>query len=374
MRLYSILSHRLEKQSTLARLAIVFPLWCGVFSIYRFLYLGNIGMGEQINPLFAIPILASGWLFGVWGGVISTSLAALIIVLTAITANRFTAVELSYQVPGILIGLISGLSSGWISNLWHQLQEQKIRLTEEIAIRQSAETALQQFNNDLEELVASRTTELTQANQQLETSLLERETMLKEIHHRVKNNLQVISSLLSLQAQRCPDEQTRKAFQESQTRVRSMALIHEKLYRSGNFARINIGEYVGSLAAYLVQTYQANAGKVLLNFKCETIFLDIDTAVPVGLILNELISNALKHAFPKNTSGEISIALFTSEDKLWHLIVSDNGAGLPAGLDVTNTSSLGLELVNNLVEQIDGRLQITNNKGLRYEIAFSDPA
>ena len=374
MRSFRILSHRSGKHSTLARLAIVFPIWCGIFFIYRFLYLGKIGMGEQINPLFAIPILASGWLFGIWGGVISTSLAALIIVLMPITANRFTLVELSYQIPGILIGLISGLSSGWISSLWHQLQEQKIRLTEEIAIRQSAETALQQFNNDLEELVASRTMELTQVNQQLETSLLERETLLKEIHHRVKNNLQVISSLLYLQAQKFPEDQTRKAFQESQTRVRSMALIHEKLYRSDNFAKINMGEYIGSLSAYLVQTYQANAGKVLLNFNCQTIFLDIDTAVSVGLILNELISNALKHAFPRNTSGEVSIALFTGEDKLCHLVICDDGVGLPAGLDVTNTSSLGLQLVNNLVEQIDGRLQITNNKGLRYEIAFSAPS
>jgi two-component sensor histidine kinase len=361
----------LNKRQFLKRLGMVLATWCGILPIYGFLYYGNHGVGDQINPLFALPIMVSGWLLGIWGGISSSTFAMMVIVLIAINTNGLAPGEISRQAPGIVIGLLSGIGSGWISSLWNQLRAQQVQLKTEIARRSEAQASLVDLNKHLEQIVASRTDELVRSSEKLAASLLERDILLKEIHHRVKNNLQIISSLLSLQAQKIQDRQIREAFRESQTRVRSMALIHEKLYRSETFAKISFDEYVRSLSSYLIQTYRASAGNIQLNVQCQAIFLDIDTAVPIGLILNELISNALKYAFPSDMTGEVSIALFTGEDQLCHLVVTDSGVGLPAGLDVSNVSSLGLQLVNNLVGQINGQLQVTNNGGLRYEIVFS---
>jgi two-component sensor histidine kinase len=362
------------KRKTFKGLGVVLATWGVILPIYQFLYFGNHGIGDQINPLFAIPILVSGWLFGILGGFSSTIFAMLLIVFVAISTNGIAPGEISRQVPGILIGFISGIGSGWISSLLNQLKTQKVQLTTEVTQRSQAQESLLDLNKNLEKIVASRTEQLVQTNQQLAASLMERETLLKEIHHRVKNNLQIISSLLNLQAQKIPDERVREAFRESHTRVRSMALIHEKLYRSEDFAKIDFGEYVRGLSAYLIQTYRASAEEILLNVQCQTIFLDIDTAVPIGLILNELISNALKYAFPADTSGEIVIGLHRGEDQFCHLVVADNGVGLPTGLHISNVSSLGLQLVNNLVEQIDGQLHLKNDNGVRYEITFKLPS
>ncbi|MBE7555053.1 MAG: PAS domain-containing protein [Anaerolineales bacterium] len=208
------------------------------------------------------------------------------------------------------------------------------------------------------------------AEEQLKTSLHEKEILLKEIHHRVKNNMQVISSLLNLQSNYVSDTQALEIFQESQNRVRSMALIHEKLYRSKNLAEIDLGEYVNDLATYLFRSYKAYGKGITLKVQAEDVHLGIDAAVPCGLIINELISNALKHAFPNNYHGEILVELQKNQQQI-SLCVSDNGIGFPTDLDFQSTNSLGLQLVNTLVGQLDGTIELQNGCGATFKINFA---
>ncbi|MCL4294917.1 MAG: PAS domain-containing protein [Anaerolineae bacterium] len=208
------------------------------------------------------------------------------------------------------------------------------------------------------------------AEEQLKTSLHEKEILLKEIHHRVKNNMQVISSLLNLQSNYVSDSQALEIFQESQNRVRSMALIHEKLYSSKNLAEIDLGEYVNDLVTYLFRSYKAHGKGITLKVQAEDVHLGIDAAVPCGLIINELISNALKHAFPNNYPGEILVELQKDQQQI-SLCVSDNGIGFPTDLDFQNTNSLGLQLVNTLVGQLDGTIELQNGSGTIFKINFA---
>ncbi|GIK43566.1 MAG: PAS domain-containing protein [Chloroflexi bacterium] len=208
------------------------------------------------------------------------------------------------------------------------------------------------------------------AEEQLKTSLHEKEILLKEIHHRVKNNMQVISSLLNLQSNYVSDTQALEIFQESQNRVRSMALIHEKLYRSKNLAEIDLGEYVNDLVIYLFRSYKAYGKGITLKIQADDVHLGIDAAVPCGLIINELISNALKHAFPHNYQGEIRVELQKNQQQI-SLCVSDDGIGFPTDLDFQNTNSLGLQLVNTLVGQLDGTIELQNGSGTTFKINFA---
>lgn len=208
------------------------------------------------------------------------------------------------------------------------------------------------------------------AEEQLKTSLHEKEILLKEIHHRVKNNMQVISSLLNLQSNYVSDTQALEIFQESQNRVRSMALIHEKLYRSKNLAEIDLGEYVNDLVIYLFRSYKAYGKGITLKIQADDVHLGIDAAVPCGLIINELISNALKHAFPHNYQGEIRVELQKNQQQI-SLCVSDDGIGFPTDLDFQNTNSLGLQLVNTLVGQLDGTIELQNGSGTTFKISFA---
>ncbi|MBN2391899.1 MAG: PAS domain S-box protein [Anaerolineae bacterium] len=212
-------------------------------------------------------------------------------------------------------------------------------------------------------------TERAQAEAKIKASLKEKEILLQEIHHRVKNNLQVISSLLNLQSQGIQDEKTLEVFQESQNRIRSMALIHEKLYRSSDLARVDFAEYIRNLASFLIRSYRSRA--VRLDLQAADIYLSIDNAVPCGLIVNELISNALKHAFVDGREGEIRVIMQQLADHQVRLVVRDNGVGLPKDADYMNTGSLGLQLVTMLVEQLDGTIEIRNNVGAEFEIIFS---
>jgi PAS domain S-box-containing protein len=205
-------------------------------------------------------------------------------------------------------------------------------------------------------------TEAKRAEERIQTALAEKIVLLKEVHHRVKNNLQIISSLLDLQSDSIPDEQSRGYFRESQNRVRSMALVHEQIYKSKDFSSIDFSEYIRDLAQCLFDSYAVGSGRISLRLSGADVTLGINEAIPCGLIVNELVSNALKHAFPARGSGEISVD--TSVENGWiNLRVADTGTGLPAGLDFRNTTSLGLQLVTMLVRQLRGRLVVDGGQG-----------
>jgi two-component sensor histidine kinase len=215
--------------------------------------------------------------------------------------------------------------------------------------------------------------ERTQAELRIREALTEKEVLLKEVHHRVKNNLQVISSLLNLQAAEITDPNTLIALRESQNRVRSMALIHEKLYQSHDLAHIDFSTYLQSLVVSLAQSYRVKTNRVDIQVQAEKIFLDLDTAIPCGLMVNELVSNSIKYAFPGERSGKILVSFNHNSDHHYSLTVWDDGIGLPPEFDLANSSSLGLKLVNSLVRQIDGELNVDGTKGMRFDISFSKP-
>jgi len=200
-------------------------------------------------------------------------------------------------------------------------------------------------------------------------SLKEKEILLKEIHHRVKNNMQVISSLLSLQARLMKDPGSREAIRESQNRVMSIALVHEKLYQSKNLARIHYDEYLKEIAANLLHSYGIPAGKIQLDIHADDLVLPISKAIPVSLIINEMLSNALKYAFPKDRVGTITID-FRRTGEHYILIVKDDGVGLPKKIVLDTIETLGLQLVNSLVAQIQGTLTLQRENGTEYRIEF----
>lgn len=203
-------------------------------------------------------------------------------------------------------------------------------------------------------------------------SLTEKEVMLKEIHHRVKNNMQVISSLLNLQSQYLndKDEQIKLIFQESQNRIRSMALIHEKLYQSRDFAHINFDEYAKELLGKLMETYRQQSKEISLKIDSNGIILNMDTSISLGLILNELVTNCFKHAFTFNSSKNMIAINLSRKVDSFVLIVSDNGKGFPENIDFKNTDSLGLQLVNTLVYQINGNIDLISDGGSTFIITF----
>ncbi|HUJ74560.1 MAG TPA: histidine kinase dimerization/phosphoacceptor domain -containing protein, partial [bacterium] len=197
------------------------------------------------------------------------------------------------------------------------------------------------------------------------------EVLLKEIHHRVKNNLQVISSLLALQARAAGDERTRALLTESRDRLRSMALIHERLYQTGSERGVSFASYVRDLAAHLRHSYAGNSESVQVRIDVDDIALDLDLSVPCGLIITELLSNALKHAFPAGRWGTVTVGLHRGADGDLALTVSDDGVGLPAGMDVRGAATLGLRIVSMLVEQLKGTLSHAGGPGASFIVRFS---
>jgi PAS domain S-box-containing protein len=230
---------------------------------------------------------------------------------------------------------------------------QMLGIAADITARKQAESALQQ------------------ALEQIKSSLHEKEVLLKEIHHRVKNNMQVITSLLSLQSKTIGDRQALAVFQDSQNRVKSMALIHETLYQSKDLSRINFAEYLQKLVAHVSRSYRIRPDAVKINVKVDNVSLPIDTAVPCGLIINELASNSLKYAFPGDTRGEINIT-FGHADARYVLRVSDTGVGLPADFDPERGKSLGMKLVRMLTGQLCGEMECRNGVGTTFEITFPE--
>ena len=213
-------------------------------------------------------------------------------------------------------------------------------------------------------------TERKQAEAKIRAALQEKEILLKEIHHRVKNNLQVISSLLDLQSDYTVDEAVKEMFQESRSRVRSMALVHEQLYQSPDLAQIDFAEYVHSLVGYLQRVYEQVNRRVNLVVDVADIPLSVETAVPLGLIINELVSNAYKHAFVDGRSGQITIQLQRDSSTQHRLLVVDNGLGIPPSIDFHHTTSLGLTIVLTLVNQLQGHIELHREQGTHIEVVF----
>ncbi|MEH2112936.1 PAS domain S-box protein [Nostoc sp.] len=214
--------------------------------------------------------------------------------------------------------------------------------------------------------------ERQQWEQQIQASLLEKEVLLKEIYHRVKNNLQVISSLLNLQSAYIKDEQDLVIFRQSQQRIESMALVHEKLYQSQDLAKINFGEYIRDLVASLFAAYEVNEDAIALIINIDdSVFLGLDTAIPCSLIIHELVSNSLKYAFPTGRNGTISIALKKDHKNQVTLVASDDGIGLPSNFNFKNLASLGWLLVDALSNQLSGNINIQGAMGVEFHLTFT---
>lgn len=238
------------------------------------------------------------------------------------------------------------------------------QLTVQIAIAIQQSNILQQAQNEI--------LQREQAEINLRGALAEKEVLLKEIHHRVKNNLQIVSSLLHLQAQTITDPEIIKAIQDSQNRIESISLIHKNLYTNPNIGKIDIAEYINNLVAGILISYQIKPGQISLYTDIDSVVLSVDQAIACGLIINELISNALKHAFYQIDSGEISISLHKNNKHNIELIIRDNGIGLADNIDWDTTSSLGLSLVYDLAtEQLEGSITIERHRGTIFKIEFS---
>ena len=270
-----------------------------------------------------------------------------------------------------------------------ELNHMNQQLTQEIAERKWAEKQLISHHQQLETLVNERTEELVTTNSKLEqeiaehilakktitTTLREKEALLKEVHHRVKNNLQTISSLLKLQARKTKDPDARQALAESQNRIQVMSLIHEKIYRTDDLAAIPMADYIKSLAHNLFRIYQTDKpANIHLHIDADpAIKLDISSAIPCGLIINELLSNSLKYAFPTDREGTISIQLLQPTAATYRITICDDGVGLAPGLDFRKTDSLGLHLVVILAEdQLEGEIDIDQSKGTCFRIHFKE--
>ncbi len=239
-----------------------------------------------------------------------------------------------------------------ICSLQKSLEEKNARLIQEIADRKKVEEALRK------------------SEEKIKASLREKEVLLKEIHHRVKNNLQIINSLLNLQSRDLRDKNSLAIFEKCKHRIDSIALVHEKLYQSENLANINFKEYMDTLATRLFNAYSARIPSVALRIEAANVFLDVGKAIPCALIINELLTNAIKHAFPIDKEGEIRLELNVFPGGKAVLVASDNGVGLPASIDNKNPGTLGLQIVNALVGQLHGRLLIDKSNGTKIIIEF----
>ena len=247
-----------------------------------------------------------------------------------------------------------------------KLEEKVLQLEEAIEKGKKLEDELRRINSDLTREIGERKS----AEEKLRASLAEKEVLLREIHHRVKNNLQIISSLLDLQFSKTDDEETLLALRSSQDRINSMALVHEKLYRTSDISRIDFAGYVESLIGHLSGSHMTDPEQISVRMEIADVKLPIDKAIPCGLIINELVSNSLKHAFPEGRKGSVAIRLHADDRGVVTLAVADDGVGLPPGMDFRNTDSMGLQLVNMLTSQLHGEISFSGGEGTAFTITF----
>jgi PAS domain S-box-containing protein len=221
--------------------------------------------------------------------------------------------------------------------------------------------------------VATNISEMKKAEDALKHSLHEKDILLKEIHHRVKNNLQIVSSLLKIQSSYVDDESIKQLFKESQNRVQSMSLIHQKLYQSKDLAHIDFRDYIETVTTHLQHSFGILEDRVRIKIDVHNIVMSIDNAIPAGLIINELVTNALKHAFNGETKGEIYINLAYDEFNYeYWLVVRDNGSGIRSDFDIQKSGSFGLKLVSTLAGQMGGAVEIISRGGTEFRIMFKN--
>jgi len=247
---------------------------------------------------------------------------------------------------------------------------------ENVMARRNSELELAKYRENLELLVKVRTEDLLReieerkkAEEVVKASLKEKELLLKEIHHRVKNNMQIVSSLINLQARYITDSESLELFKKSENRVRSMALVHENLYELNDLSKIDFDVYIRNLTDHLFYSYDVNQSDISLLINVDDVYLSINEAIPCAQIINELITNSIKYAFPEGNSGEIIIS-FLKEDDKHRLTISDNGVGIPDDYNDGNSKTLGLQLAEALTSQLKGNIELDNSSGTAFTIVF----
>jgi PAS domain S-box-containing protein len=252
-----------------------------------------------------------------------------------------------------------------------ELTTERTKMNGDKVFRQYYLYPIKNINNEVIEVsgIGFDITENKINEEKINQSLKEKEILLKEVHHRVKNNMQVISSILNLQSSYVNDVYALNLLKDCQNRIKSMAFIHESLYQSKNFESVNFSDYVSTLAKNLVHTYSVNTQKIKLILTLDKLFLNLDTSIPCGLIINEIISNSLKYAFPNNRDGIIFVTLKVDKQKVL-IQAGDNGIGISSEIDLKQSKTLGLQLVETLVEQINGTIILERNNGTRFNIEF----
>jgi two-component sensor histidine kinase/CheY-like chemotaxis protein len=284
-----------------------------------------------------------------------------------------------FQTEELLTRIRTHLALTWANA---SLEQQAITLRRSIEELQSENVKRQRVEDELRRsldrtdrsrrAMLSTMEDQKRAEEAVQASLREKEILLREIHHRVKNNMQVISSLLNMQAGHIKDENARRMLKEGQLRIRSMALVHEKLYQSRDLAKIDFAAYLRSLSAHLFQFFAVDADRIRLETDLEDVSLDIISAVPCGLVINELLTNALKYAFPGDRKGVVRVELHRGEDGTFELRVADDGAGFPEAVDFRRTDSLGLQIVNLLVGQLEGTIELDRTNGTAFTLFFRE--
>ena len=279
--------------------------------------------------------------------------------------ERLRARQLEPAVPGSPQETARLVCELQIHQIELEMQNEELQQAQEQLRASHAETL------KLQELSERSRRVLLSAAEDQRDSLREKDSMLKEIHHRVKNNLQIISSLLRMQADQIDSPVVRDALQDMQSRVRSMALIHEHLYRSDNLAAVNLAHYIQQLCQQLLRTLVTTPDSIHLHFNLTPCSLAIDQAIPLGLIVNELVSNAFKHAFPNGRHGEVRVDLLPlASGPGWRLRVADNGVGLPPDFDPARLTSLGMKLCLDLTRQLGTRLEIGAGPGAQFAMEY----
>jgi len=360
--LVTLLSRVLVRSGKLRAVNFLLPIALLSILTYR-LYTSN-GIHDRGVILYPLVIVFAGLLLGgratavflvlsitaVWSAIYLEMIDVIVVVPEQISADTtdMIVVAVGFIATAMVVNIISDINHSF-AQLWAHKQ------------------ALQHNNEELTRQIAER----QRVEQQLQHSLQEKEVLLKEVHHRVKNNMQVIVSMINLQSGYITDPNVLGIFRDTQNRVRSMALVHEKLYQSNNLAQVDFKDYVQHLASSLFHSYSPQTSSVTLQLEIGEVVVAVDTAIPCGLIINELIANALKYAFPDNRPGQILVQLKSLETGEMELVVEDDGVGFPAHLDFRQTDSLGMQLIQSLTTQIGGTIAFEREHGTKFLIRFA---